>query len=387
MAVGHLHNLHKVRLGPSTPGQGVIFPRYAMKLIPRQLQFFLFIALTAINANAQSKESLEDAARDFAAYFAKSAPYVVRYEVGASTVSDNYPTTIQEGTVPKGTTLYPIRIHWYWANMSKNFLRSDFFLFQDAFGSWKSFYTHKAYRGNAVGPIWVMAAYEQESQDDACITDEQKSAFENWKQDQAEKEKQAANKGVDGGMYNRGPRHSDVPPDVKRTDGFQTAATNPTASPTPTGTPDTTPSIRSNEQATAAFNFLQDRLQKAHAKSVTYDSKIDSYTWIGPKYGQRMSMPRSQFEAEVWPDYSKTHPTETPESGSDPASLNSQIAAAEQDLELVYTRIRKRLNPVQREQLKQDEIRWITTKDSFPPERKLTAIRERTQTLRQRYGD
>jgi hypothetical protein len=67
--------------------------------------------------------------------------------------------------------------------------------------------------------------------------------------------------------------------------------------------------ILNNEQATAAFNFLQDRLRKPHVKNVTYDFETDSYIWIGPKFGKRMSMPRSQFEAEIWHDYLKTHPT------------------------------------------------------------------------------
>ena len=74
----------------------------------------------------------------------------------------------------------------------------------------------------------------------------------------------------------------------------------------PTGTP----FILNNERATAAFNFLQDRLRKPHVKNVSYDSETDSYMWIGPKSGKKMSMPRSQFEAEIWPDYLKANPIE-----------------------------------------------------------------------------
>ena len=66
----------------------------------------------------------------------------------------------------------------------------------------------------------------------------------------------------------------------------------------------------SDEQATAAFNFLQDRLRKPHVKRVSYDPATDSYSWIGPKFGKKMSMPKSQFDAEIWPDYVKAHPTE-----------------------------------------------------------------------------
>lgn len=74
--------------------------------------------------------------------------------------------------------------------------------------------------------------------------------------------------------------------------------------------PSATPLLLSDQQATAAFNFLQDRLGKPHAKRVWYDPRTDSYSWIGPKFGKKMSMPRSQFDAEIWPDYVKANPTE-----------------------------------------------------------------------------
>jgi S1-C subfamily serine protease len=77
-----------------------------------------------------------------------------------------------------------------------------------------------------------------------------------------------------------------------------------------TPVPSATPFIVSNEQATAAFNYLQDRLGKPHVKRVWYDPGTDAYTWIGPKFGKKMSMPRSQFDGEIWPDYVKAHPTE-----------------------------------------------------------------------------
>jgi hypothetical protein len=81
----------------------------------------------------------------------------------------------------------------------------------------------------------------------------------------------------------------------------------------PTASDEVRPSlILTNEQATAAFNYLQDTLQKPHAKGVSYDSSSDSYSWIGPKYGKRMLMPRGQFEAEIWQEFIKPHPTEIP---------------------------------------------------------------------------
>ena len=74
-----------------------------------------------------------------------------------------------------------------------------------------------------------------------------------------------------------------------------------------TPAPNATPLLVTDEQATAAFNFLQDRLGKPHVKRVWYDPGADSYTWIGPKFSKKMSMPRSQFDAEIWPDYVKAH--------------------------------------------------------------------------------
>jgi hypothetical protein len=127
--------------------------------------------------------------------------------------------------------------------------------------------------------------------------------------------------------------------------------------------PTTTRQVLSGEQATAAFNSLQDRLHKPHAKSVSYGLGTDSYTWNGPKFGKIMSMPRSQFEAEAWPDYIKAHPTETPSgSSSGIGDLDSQIAAVDKQLNLVYARVRQRLNQAQRDELNRKEIKWIAHK-------------------------
>jgi hypothetical protein len=74
------------------------------------------------------------------------------------------------------------------------------------------------------------------------------------------------------------------------------AQTQPEAGPIPDPT---------DEQATAAFNDLQDQFHRPHVKSVVYDATIDSYRWIGPKTGKKMSMKRSQFIAEIWTGYYK----------------------------------------------------------------------------------
>lgn len=73
--------------------------------------------------------------------------------------------------------------------------------------------------------------------------------------------------------------------------------------------PSPAPSIQvpnpTDEQATAAFNDLQDQFHRPHVKSVSYIAATDSYHWIGPKTGKKMSMKRSQFIAEIWDGYYK----------------------------------------------------------------------------------
>ena len=69
------------------------------------------------------------------------------------------------------------------------------------------------------------------------------------------------------------------------------------------------PNMITNEQATAAFNFLQDQLGRPRLRTgmVTYDAKTDSFTWIGPKFGKRMSQTRASFINEVWGNYIKNN--------------------------------------------------------------------------------
>jgi hypothetical protein len=71
----------------------------------------------------------------------------------------------------------------------------------------------------------------------------------------------------------------------------------PQPTPQPTAEPQGTP--LSDAEALARFNALQDRNGRPHAKAVHYDSKTDSYDWIGPTKGRKMSEPRDQFESET----------------------------------------------------------------------------------------
>jgi hypothetical protein len=54
-----------------------------------------------------------------------------------------------------------------------------------------------------------------------------------------------------------------------------------------------------NEKALAEFNALQERYGRPHAKSVQYDRRTDTYKWMAPKTGRKMSMPRAEFEREM----------------------------------------------------------------------------------------
>jgi hypothetical protein len=363
-----------------------------------RLTLFAFLTFIGVTP-APAAQSLKEAAESFARYF--NAPYLVRYELGRPDVSDNYPNA----GVPNGIKIYPIRMHWWWPRQ-KSFLRSDFFLYQDNFNSWKFFYTERSYLndGHAAGPIWLLVAWADESMDEACVTEEQRSAFTNWKEMQAQR--QAAIKPTSTPAYVAPePRwdtktgntyetksNAEIVEEGRR--AFGGGSPNPTevavkpsssqvAAPDANSTPsDAPPPIRSHDQATAAFNFLQDRLQKPHAQSVSYDPQTDSYVWLGPKSGRKMSLARNQFETEIWLDYAKAHPTETlAGSSSGGNDLDSKIAAAEKELNLVYTRLREHLNEGRRIDLKNRETTWITKKDSLPAQQKLSAVEERTRFL------
>jgi hypothetical protein len=58
----------------------------------------------------------------------------------------------------------------------------------------------------------------------------------------------------------------------------------------------------SDAQASLAMNRLQDYNRRPHVTSgVWYEASSDTYNWIGPKFGRRMSEPASQFLSEVEP--------------------------------------------------------------------------------------
>jgi hypothetical protein len=86
----------------------------------------------------------------------------------------------------------------------------------------------------------------------------------------------------------------------------------------------------SNEQATTAFNELQDTFHRPHVQSVTYDPKTDSYFWIGPKHGKKMSLSRKEFDEEVSMPYLLAHqsiPSPTPAAKpADPGPTPTPVA-------------------------------------------------------------
>jgi hypothetical protein len=59
------------------------------------------------------------------------------------------------------------------------------------------------------------------------------------------------------------------------------------------------------EQATTALNFFQDADQQPRVKSVNYDAKTDSFSWLGPTTGKQMSMRSAEFEDQVLNPYLK----------------------------------------------------------------------------------
>jgi hypothetical protein len=106
---------------------------------------------------------------------------------------------------------------------------------------------------------------------------------------------------------------------------------------TPTPQIKQTPSVESDyipdpteEQATEAFNDLQDQLHRPHVTKVIYTASTDSYNWTGPKSGKKMSIKRSEFDAEIWNNYYKklkgyTTPTPTPEIAATPVASPTAV--------------------------------------------------------------
>jgi hypothetical protein len=92
-------------------------------------------------------------------------------------------------------------------------------------------------------------------------------------------------------------------------DTNNTVASNPAPNPSP-ALPDSPPAgdvaPLSDERATAAFNALQDRVQRPHAKLVHYDAATDSYHWIGPRLHKPMSLSRKVFNEQIYKDYAAT---------------------------------------------------------------------------------
>jgi hypothetical protein len=58
-------------------------------------------------ADARSDKSIQEVAQDFVAQYDQSGPHIIRYEIGASNVSDNYPSVIEAGLVPNSSNPFP----------------------------------------------------------------------------------------------------------------------------------------------------------------------------------------------------------------------------------------------------------------------------------------
>jgi hypothetical protein len=84
-----------------------------------------------------------------------------------------------------------------------------------------------------------------------------------------------------------------------------TQASNPAPNASP-ALPDPAPADvapLTDEMATAAFNTLQDRFHRPHAKVVHYNASTDSYQWIGPRLQKPMSLSRKVFNEQIYKDY------------------------------------------------------------------------------------
>jgi hypothetical protein len=104
-----------------------------------------------------------------------------------------------------------------------------------------------------------------------------------------------------------------------------------TSEPEPTATPPINIPEPTEEQATAAFNDLQDRLHKPHVPKVWYIASNDSFNWIGPKFGKKMSMSRNQFDGEVWADYYRKLTGVTSETSGTPKAESTSVQTSGAD--------------------------------------------------------
>ena len=84
--------------------------------------------------------------------------------------------------------------------------------------------------------------------------------------------------------------------------------------------------------------------------------------------------------------YSNSGVQSVPPMASTDQHLILQVDAAERQLGETYSSIRSRLDSQEKNKLKMDELKWIAWKDSLPLPQKLAAVKDRIQTLQQRYS-
>jgi hypothetical protein len=85
-----------------------------------------------------------------------------------------------------------------------------------------------------------------------------------------------------------------------------------------------------NADASAAMDQLQDRKGKPPvAGGVWYDVAADTYSWIGPKFGHRMSEPADQFLSEVGGPIENSYPPSISKLDTDIARKNAARIEAE----------------------------------------------------------
>ncbi len=96
-------------------------------------------------------------------------------------------------------------------------------------------------------------------------------------------------------------------------------------------------------QSLAAFNFLQDTLQRPHITQIRYDRATDRFYWKGPRTGKEMSMDQERFTTEIWRPYfqwteaQQVNPVELAQSGDATKAFN--YAQSGRDAAKIYKAI------------------------------------------------
>ena len=136
---------------------------------------------------------------------------------------------------------------------------------------------------------------------------------------------------------------------------------------------------------TATYSSIRTKLNPQGKEQL----QKDELAWIAYKDGlaaqEKLSAIQNRIKS-LQQQYGKSGEQSEAQLHIGDQNLVQQIDAAENRLAALYTSLRNRLDSQQRDNLKKEELKWISWKDSLPLSQKLSAVQDRIQSLRQHYG-